>query len=445
MSENSHNRNSDKYLLKQKDQYTQYNTQDEVKKFKIDKMKLNKIKKNLLFNDTINFKTNSKKLLLNNTGDSIFSNIELKKYINDTNKINFRKGNNYFLRKLENLNNNEYIGNYSNNTNQDEVFKFNRKELKEESTNTYNNNNNEINNYEYEIQGINSLDSNSNNTREMQIIQSKTAQHKLNNNINLMKYRKELLNDTKNKIAENLNSIKNITFNNINLNNKISKNHNKFYLELYNFNLLQSIIQKRSVFFDFKKKNLFGTQIPKSPKPVNLTLFLNKQNNKNLSLRELYRNLNKQNDSFNMMRLKLKKKDKWKMKRIKTYDGTNVKKPKIVFERNNKYNLMNVQYNLNKNDKDIFKDMHNIFKKTFFSKRISNINNNIFKLKSKTESQTKNFMKTNYNLQNNLLMKKNQKFNYDELDIGLTNSSSQIKTFLNKHLKKSNKFRITTN
>ena len=198
-------------------------------------------------------------------------------------------------------------------------------------------------------------------------------------------------------------------------------------------------------FFDFKKKNLFGTQIPKSPKPVNLTLFLNKQNNKNLSLRELYRNLNKQNDSFNMMRLKLKKKDKWKKKRIKTYDGTNVKKPKIIFEKNNKYNLMNVQYNLNKNDKDIFKDMHNIFKKTFFSKRISNINNNIFKLKSKTESQTKNFMKTNYNLQNNLLMKKNQKFNYDELDIGLTNSSSQIKTFLNKHLKKINKFRITTN
>ena len=248
MSENSHNRNSDKYLLKQKDQYTQYNTQDEVKKFKIDKMKLNKIKKNLLFNDTINFKTNSKKLLLNNTGDSIFSNIELKKYINDTNKINFRKGNNYFLRKLENLNNNEYIGNYSNNTNQDEVFKFHKKELKEESTNTYNNNNNEINNYEYEIQGINSLDSNSNNTREMQIIQSKTAQHKLNNNINLMKYRKELLNDTKNKIAENLNSIKNITFNNINLNNKMSKNHNKFYLELYNFNLLQSIIHEYNSF-----------------------------------------------------------------------------------------------------------------------------------------------------------------------------------------------------
>ena len=54
-------------------------------------------------------------------------------------------------------------------------------------------------------------------------------------------------------------------------------------------------------------------------------------------------------------------------------------------------------------------------------------------------------MKTNYNLQNNLLMKKNQNFNYDELDIGLTNSSSQIKTFLNKHLKKINKFRITTN
>ena len=146
-----------------------------------------------------------------------------------------------------------------------------------------------------------------------------------------------------------------------------------------------------------------------------------------------------------MMRLKLKKKDKWKKKRIKTYDGTNVKKPKIISKRNNKYNLMNVQYNLNKNDKDIFKDMHNIFKKTFFSKRISNINNNIFKLKSKTESQTKNFMKTNYNLQNNLLMKKNQKFNYDELDIGLTNSSSQIKTFLNKHLKKINKFRITSN
>ena len=429
MSENSHNRNSDKYLLKQKDQYTQYNTQDEVKKFKIDKMKLNKIKKNLLFNDTINFKTNSKKLLLNNTGDSIFSNIELKKYINDTNKINFRKGNNYFLRKLENLNNNEYIGNYSNNTNQDEVFKFNKKELKEESTNTYNNNNNEINNYEYEIQGINSLDSNSNNTREMQIIQSKTAQHKLNNNINLMKYRKELLNDTKNKIAENLNSIKNITFNNINLNNKMSKNHNKFYLELYNFNLLQSIIQKRSVFFDFKKKNLFGTQVQKSAKPINLTLFLNQQNNNKLSLRELYRNLNKQNDSFNLLRIKLKKKNKMKKKRIATNDSNSVKKQKIIFERNNKYNLMNVQYNLNKTDKNKYKKL----------------NNQISKIKNKKENQNKNLMKTSINFQNNLFKKKNQQFIYDELDKGLTNSSSQIKTFLNKHLKKLNTLSISKN
>ena len=449
MIEYSDNRNSSNSILKKKEQYAKYNTQTEIKKLTIEKIKLSKIKKNLLFKETNNFKINSKKLFLNNTGDSIFSNVELKKHINDNNKINIHKGTDYLIRKFENRNNNELIGD-NNTSNYNKGSKIvNKKELKEESTNTFFNYiyNNENNKYEYETQGINSLDSNSNNTREMQIIHPKTSLHNSNkNNLNLGEYGKVLLNDTKNKLASNSNSIKNISFNNTIIFNKdANKNNNNFFLELYNFNLLQSIIQKRSVFFDFKKKNLFGTQVQKSAKPINLTLFLNQQNNNKLSLRELYRNLNKQNDSFNLLRIKLKKKNKMKKKRIATNDSNSVKKQKIIFERNNKYNLMNVQYNLNKTDKNKYKKMNNIFQKTLFSKRIPIINNQISKIKNKKENQNKNLMKTSINFQNNLFKKKNQQFIYDELDKGLTNSSSQIKTFLNKHLKKLNTLSISKN
>ena len=449
MIEYSDNRNSSNSILKKKEQYAKYNTQTEIKKLTIEKIKLSKIKKNLLFKETNNFKINSKKLFLNNTGDSIFSNVELKKHINDNNKINIHKGTDYLIRKFENRNNNELIGD-NNTSNYNKGSKIvNKKELKEESTNTFFNYiyNNENNKYEYETQGINSLDSNSNNTREMQIIHPKTSLHNSNkNNINLGEYGKGLQNDTKNNLASNSNNIKNISFNNtIIFNKEANKNNNNFFLELYNFNLLQSIIQKRSVFFDFKKKNLFGTQVQKSAKPINLTLFLNQQNNNKLSLRELYRNLNKQNDSFNLLRIKLKKKNKMKKKRIATNDSNSVKKQKIIFERNNKYNLMNVQYNLNKTDKNKYKKMNNIFQKTLFSKRIPIINNQISKIKNKKENQNKNLMKTSINFQNNLFKKKNQQFIYDELDKGLTNSSSQIKTFLNKHLKKLNTLSISKN
>ena len=449
MIEYSDNRNSSNSILKKKEQYAKYNMQTEIKKLTIEKIKLSKIKKNLLFKETNNFKINSKKLFLNNTGDSIFSNVELKKHINDNNKINIHKGTDYLIRNFENRNNNELIGD-NNTSNYNKGSKIvNKKELKEESTNTFFNyiNINENNKYEYETQGIISLDSNSNNTREMQIIHPKTSLHNSNNNnINLGEYGKVLQNDTKNNLASNSNNIKNISFNNtIIFNKEANKNNNNFFLELYNFNLLQSIIQKRSVFFDFKKKNLFGTQVQKSAKPINLTLFLNQQNNNKLSLRELYRNLNKQNDSFNLLRIKLKKKNKMKKKRIATNDSNSVKKQKIIFERNNKYNLMNVQYNLNKTDKNKNKKMNNIFQKTLFSKRIPIINNQISKIKNKKENQNKNLMKTSINFQNNLFKKKNQQFIYDELDKGLTNSSSQIKTFLNKHLKKLNTLSISKN
>ena len=244
MIEYSDNRNSSNSILKKKEQYTKYNAQTEIKKLTIEKIKLSKIKKNLLFKETNNFKINSKKLFLNNTGDSIFSNVELKKHINDNNKINIHKGTDYLIRNFENRNNNELIGD-NNTSNYNKGSKIlNKKELKEESTNTFFNyiNINENNKYEYETQGIISLDSNSNNTREMQIIHPKTSLHNSNNNnINLGEYGKVLLNNTKNNLASNSNSIKNISFNNtIIFNKEANKNNNNFFLELYNFNLLQS-------------------------------------------------------------------------------------------------------------------------------------------------------------------------------------------------------------
>ena len=245
MIEYSDNRNSSNSILKKKEQYAKYNTQTEIKKLTIEKIKLSKIKKNLLFKETNNFKINSKKLFLNNTGDSIFSNVELKKHINDNNKINIHKGTDYLIRKFENRNNNELIGD-NNTSNYNKGSKIvNKKELKEESTNTFFNyiNINENNKYEYETQGIKyeyetqgiiSLDSNSNNTREMQIIHPKTSLHNSNNNnINLGEYGKVLLNDTKNNLASNSNNIKNISFNNtIIFNKEANKNNNNFFLEL---------------------------------------------------------------------------------------------------------------------------------------------------------------------------------------------------------------------
>ena len=174
---------------------------------------------------------------------------------------------------------------------------------------------------------------------------------------------------------------------------------------------------------------------------------MNNSNTNKLSLRELYRNLNKGNEFSNFLKLNQNIRDKSKKKRTKSYNGKNLNKNRNIFERNSKYKLMNVQYNLDKNGNLKYKDTNSIFQQTFFSKRISNINNKILKKIHKTESKDKNYIKTSFNYYNNndYILKKYKTRILDELDKGLSNSTTPIKSFAIKHSKKLNKWNNTNN
>ena len=321
--------------------------------------------------------------------------------------------------------------NNNNNYEKESHFKKNKKELKEQSTNTYINDN-DINNCQSETLRITSLDSNKNNEQEIKIIQPKSSLNKKTNLKNLVENMKIFNQNKQNKIITKKNHVKQISINNnINFNNDCDKNNNyKFFLELYNFLLIQSMIQNRSNYFNYKNNHLLDIQTPKSPNPSNLTFFANNTSPNKISLRELYRNLNKENESFNFLKKNQKRKNRSKKKRTKTYDDKKSNRHKNIFERNTKHNLMNVQYNLDKINQNKYKDINNVFQKIFFTKRNSYINN-------KTRSKSKDYIKTTFNFyNNNMFSKQNKNRIYDELDKGLSNSSSQVKSFVKNPLKK---------
>ena len=191
------------------------------------------------------------------------------------------------------------------------------------------------------------------------------------------------------------------------------------------------MIQNRSNYFDYKNNHLLDIQTHKSPNPSNLIFFANNTSPNQISLRELYRNLNKENESFNLPKNNQKRKNRLKKKkRPITYDDKKSIRHKNIFERNTKHNLMNVQYNLDKINQNKYKDINNVFQKIFFTKRISNKNNKI-------RSKSKDYIKTTFNFyNNNMFSKQNKNRIYDELDKGLSNSSSQVKSFVKNPLKK---------
>jgi len=452
MTEISNNSKNNNLLFLKKDQYSQFDGEIGDMKLKTIKSKIRKIKTNLISNEDNKFKIFNKRRALNSAGNSLFSNMEIKKFINETNKSIIQKGNNYIIRKMGDMNGviikNDLTGKLKTNINykKDSNFKY-KKVLKEQSTNTYNNDF-DINNNESDTQRIYSLDSNKNNIQEQEIIKPKALFNKKNNYLNIVPNMKIFNENKKNKIIIKKNHINNISINNnIKFNNEPNKNNYKFYFELYNFHLIQSIIQNRSNYFDLKNNHLLDIYTQKNSNPSNLTFFVNSTNTNKLSLRELYRNFNKHNDSSNFLRLNQNIKDKSKKKRTKSYDGKNLNKNRNIFERNNKFKLMNVQYNLDKNGNIKYNDMNNIFQQTFFSKRISNINNKILRKVNKTESKDKNYIKTSFNFRNNndYFLKKYKTRILDELDKGLSNSTTPIKSLANKRLKKLKKWNNTNN
>ena len=145
-------------------------------------------------------------------------------------------------------------------------------EVKEESTNTcFNENNNypELDNLK-----LNSFELNKNNTQEGKIFQLKTTVHK-NNFIDFNDNHDNIFNKTQNKeFKKKSNNIINISINN-NINFNSETNKNKYYLDLFNFRLIQSFIQNRSNYFKLKNKNIFGLYPTHYQTPDNFSFLLN--------------------------------------------------------------------------------------------------------------------------------------------------------------------------
>ena len=132
------------------------------------------------------------------------------------------------------------------------------------------------------------------------------------------------------------------------------------------------MIQNKSHLFNLRNNNFFKTnsKTTKNPSGINLSSFFKRTNKNKISLRELYRNFNKENNFFNMMKNSPKK-----IIKIKTYDGKKMNKVKELFNKTNysKHKLMNVQYNLDINVKNRLNEIN----KTFFVKRVLKINKKI--------------------------------------------------------------------
>ena len=92
------NQNSNKV-----DEYIQFNGVNEIFDMYSD-IKIKNFKVNLLGKDELQNKISNKRKTLNDNENSLFSNVEIKKHINDNDKSNIKKGNDYFTKKMKNRN-----------------------------------------------------------------------------------------------------------------------------------------------------------------------------------------------------------------------------------------------------------------------------------------------------------------------------------------------------
>jgi len=447
--------NSKTYNTK-KDAFVQFSGESQNLKLPDNQKKLQNLKANIkdkIGQKLVKLKIQNQRKALNNNVNKLFSNDEIIKYINkNIDKITETEGNDYFSKNKENklitiITNNRdglyetYEKLIENNKNQIYPKYKHSIEVKEESTNTcFNENNNypEIDNLK-----LNSFELNKNNRQEGKIFQLKTTVHK-NNFIDFNDNHDNIFNKTQNKeFKKKSNNIINISINN-NINFNSETNKNKYYLDLFNFRLIQSFIQNRSNYFKLKNKNIFGLYPIHYQTPDNFSFLLNSKigiDNMKFSLREIYRNLNNNKPVFNIFQLNQKKKKKIQKKsKNKTYDKK-YEETNNINDKKSLYKLMNVQYDLDNYYKSKTKDKNKnkIFLESIFPEKDSKDINNKKKDENGNEIQNSKYLKTSTNFSRNIFKQKFKYFKDDILEKGLTNSNSRIKSIKKTHSNKINK------
>ena len=377
----------------------------------------------------------------------IFSNVELKKYINEEDNRNNKRNN-----SLNNSRNivSEQIS-YSEDCRSNKEIKGNSQE------------NNHIFERDFYITTPKICSKGSFKTKN-NLFKSGNKKFKLLKKKMLNNYldNKEKINNIKEKEKEkdkNNNTIeinksnnffsKSKYVNDVIIDNHITKNNHKpiskFSLDAYNYQIMQSIIQDRSNYFTIKNLNYFpfhyyglnnNRYILNDRNDVNLNYYFTNVNN-NFSLRELYRDMNNANYLFLSPFKKNKEKKYIKKKKKKKSVELKLAKPKENKDNyfsKKKFNLANVQY-----DMDKYKENKNKInnEKTVLRKKNEkiNLNNNNKDLFLQYFTNKKSIGK----LYDNIYRKKNKNSNKDDnniLETGLTNSSSQIKIKGNKGLNK---------
>ena len=448
--------NSKTYNTK-KDVFVQFSGESQNLKLPDNQKKLQNLKANIkdkIGQKLVKLKIQNQRRALNNNVNKLFSNDEIIKYINkNIDKITETEGNDYFSKNKENklitiITNNRdglyetYEKLIENNKNQIYPKYKHSIEVKEESTNTcFNENNNypEIDNLK-----LNSFELNKNNRQEGKIFQLKTTVHKNNNFIDFNDNHDNIFNKTQNKeFKKKSNNIINISINN-NINFNSETNKNKYYLDLFNFRLIQSFIQNRSNYFKLKNKNIFGLYPIHYQTPDNFSFLLNSKigiDNMKFSLREIYRNLNNNKPVFNIFQLNQKKKKKIQKKnKNKTYDKK-YEETNNINDKKSLYKLMNVQYDLDNYYKSKTKDKNKnkIFLESIFPEKDSKDINNKKKDENGNEIQNSKYLKTSTNFSRNIFKQKFKYFKDDILEKGLTNSNSRIKSIKKTHSNKINK------
>ena len=452
MINNLLNRNRKNSIYDKDKKHIKFNTIEEGIKFQQNKSQSNKIKNNIIGKNEIKIHIPNKRNLLNNNRNLIFTNEEIKKYIKDNKGRNAHKEKDSFIRKIEyrsieginkKISDTLNIININRQLNKEPIFKE-KKQLKEQSTNTYNKDSENHNYYRLDTPKLIPINSNKNKNQNIisskehfnyinneekkenqiyQINNGKSSVIEKNNYLNLNENEKIF---NRNKKKEIINHVNNISINNnINFNQESNKNNVQYFLDLYNYNLMQSIIQNKSNFFDFKNKYFSSS---KYKNRQNFSFLLNNTNFQSnpISLRELYRNLNNDNNSINSFNTNHIKKNKLKKKIkkniIKKEKNDYNDSDKNIFDLSYKHKLMNVQYNLN------------VYHKSGNKKRINSFHNekgsNLNSVGNKNEYFNNNYSKTNINFHKNISRQKYKNIKDDILEKGLSNSSPKIRTVL---------------
>ena len=255
---------------------------------------IHKSQKDLFKKDElINFSNRKNKDKVRNevfSNKNIFSNMVLKKHINEDNKSKRTK-----ISIIKTKNNISGITAYS--------IKKNKKEFKEQSTNTYNSDlllQETMNNNCYEFDKIHPKNpfvkeikfDNNNNFN----INNNSIFRKINNS-NENNLITSINKNSDNSIFSNSKLRRDIFIDKNNINNFDKSN---YFDDIYKYNIMKSIMQNRTNYFSKKDINSFFSQLPRSESGrtnllynknrLNIYSYFNKINN--LSLRELYRNLN---------------------------------------------------------------------------------------------------------------------------------------------------------